>query len=458
MTENDLMSYLVPLEEQSGCYDYKIHGLCVYSLTRDNLRYRYFRHKGIAFNTRPDKTKYWDTVKTFFISLFHILKIVILRPNVDYIFHAFARLEAINGEYIDKFSDPIIDSIGLNSYAIFQYGRGGVHLTPRRHSKNVYYTDFLKIWLSVVKPLTYLWYSLFYRNALRGLFDSLHKVYVDMPIDKKEIVFDFHSNYAYYRLYKLLLKIMKPKAIMGTCRDQLYALFIAANKLGIKHCEFQHGITIGETGLYSGYRYNPLLPDVFLAFGENNPKTVYGVDESRIRNIGWALYDYLKDVVYDEKITEKDVLVVSDPEITGKLLEVVLALAQEAPDLVFHFRPHPLEKLTNDQLKMIQSTDNVKLQNKNVNITLVLSKFNLVIGENSTVLYEALSMNKKVGRLCMNGLTPQWLNDEDSSYFWQINDEKDFVEFVKADSSERKSKSIYSPFNKKIFLSVVENG
>ena len=457
MTENDLMSSLVPLEEQSGCYDYKIHGLCVYSLSRDNLRYRYFRHKGIAFNTRPDKTKYGNAIKTFFVSLFHILKIILLQCKVDYVFHAFPRLEIINGEYIDKFSDPIIDNVGLKNYAIFQYGRAGVHLTPRRHSKNVYYTDCLKIWLSIVKPLIYLWYSVFYNNTLRGLFDSLQKVYVDMPIDKKEIVFDFHCNYAYYRLYRLLLRKMKPKAIMGTCRDQLYALFIAANKLGIKHFEFQHGITIGETGLYSGYRFSPLLPDFFLAFGENDPKTVYGVEESRIRNIGWALYDYLKDVVYDEQITEKDLLVVSDPEITEKLLDVVFVLAQETPDMVFHFRPHPLEILTEAQLEKIHSTDNVKLQNKNVNITLVLSKFNLVIGENSTVLYEALSMNKKVGRIGMNGLSPQWLNEEDSNYFWQINNEKDFMEFVKADPSERKTKSIYSPFDKKMFLSVLED-
>ena len=99
-------------------------------------------------------------------------------------------------------------------------------------------------------------------------------------------------------------------------------------------------------------------------------------------------------------------------------------------------------------MKIIDSMPNVKLQDKKINITVVLQGFSHIVGENSTVLYEALAIHKKVGRLCYPKLHPKYLEESDKDCFWEISSQQDFVTFLKEDVSSKKSKCIYSPFNK----------
>ena len=72
-------------------------------------------------------------------------------------------------------------------------------------------------------------------------------------------------------------------------------------------------------------------------------------------------------------------MVVSEPEITEKMISIVIHLSDDNPLVNFYFRPHPHEFLTTSQVKILKSRSNVHIQDKSINIIEVLHGFNLVV-------------------------------------------------------------------------------
>ena len=218
--------------------------------------------------------------------------------------------------------------------------------------------------------------------------------------------------------------------------------------MGMKVYELQHGITYCESRLYSGYRDEMFIPDFFLAFGDNKPLDVYGIDESRIINVGWALADMLSMQKSYKHRGLNDILVISEPEVTDKILSAVMKLSENNPDCNFYIRPHPAEILNNTQLEAINCRSNIYINDNTQYIAITLMEFTHVIGENSTVLYEALSVKKKVAMLYMSGLSPMFLEEADKKFFWHIHSQDDFRKFLAEDITIKADKSIYSKFDK----------
>lgn len=98
---------------------------------------------------------------------------------------------------------------------------------------------------------------------------------------------------------------------------------------------------------------------------------------------------------------------------------------------------------------------NIHIDDNTQNILVTLNQFKHIIGENSIVLYEALSYGKKVGRLYMNGLAPKNLDKEDSAYFWRIEDADSFKEFIDASPEAKKQRKIYSKFDRNLFEDLI---
>ena len=85
---------------------------------------------------------------------------------------------------------------------------------------------------------------------------------------------------------------------------------------------------------------------------------------------------------------------------------------------------------------------------------MALHSFDQIIGENSTVLYEALAINKKVGKLYFEGLDPKYLEEGDRECFWEIRDQQDFESFIKGTVGQKKSMCMYSLFDKNKYLKI----
>lgn len=454
MNDQQLIREICKKEVDSGCYSAKIYGVSLYSLERDDFRRSLLEKAGLIVMENHKKVDRTEVAKSALQSIWQLTKLLISNRKYSTVFFPFARVDKINGLYIDKFTDPVIDiseKFG-DDYILLDHGRAGVHAKPRLHQEKLVYIDFLHIWAEIKGRLFYKKFVKENQEAFDQLRRSLSKAFGEDVYNQqteRKIAVAFY----YLRLLVGLYKHIKPQRVIQPMR--ISAPLVAAHLLGIKCYEFQHGVTYAESSLYSGYQDEMVVPDYFLAFGENKPIDVYGVQEERIVNIGWALWQYLEKATSIKKYGKDDVLVVSDPEITDYVISAVTKLGAAFPNSHFYVRPHPHEELSKQHLEIMNSLPNVHLQDKSINIMEVMMGFENIVGENSTVLYEALSMNKKVGKLFFEGLHPKYLEEADRESFWEIRTIEDMNAFINGTNANKKPKSIYSPFNKVLFEKTV---
>jgi hypothetical protein len=454
MNPQELKKSICQRELEYGCYDPKIEGITIYTLIRREVRASVEREAGFQVMDVSMKVNKKAALRSSFISFLHLIRLFLSRKRYTTVFNAFPRVDRINGVYMDKFTDSVIEEGGIaGDYLILDHGRAGVHPKPRFHDDKIVYWDFLHVMARAYTVIFYKRFERKHQKVFDDVFMSIEKAF-DLKFDRVTYVKMFYQNFLLINMLQVILRKKATKQVIGPARP--LHLFIAAHRLGIKAIELQHGITYGETTLYSGYQDPLLVPDVFLAFGDNRPLNVYGIDESKIVNVGWALWDFLARLKKNSQSEKKDILVISEPEVTDAIINAVMILAESYPDNTFFVRPHPHEIITDQQKSIINSKKNVMLQDCHINITEAMMNFDYVIGENSTVIYEALSEKKKVGRLFFEGLHPKYLQPEDKECFWEIHNMDDFRTYLEDDLSARRSKSIYSKFNKEKFLSILE--
>lgn len=413
------------------------------------------KSQGLTTLTSRSSLNSIAVIKSVVRSFFQILLLFWKRPQIRYVFNAFPRIESINNRYVDKFTDPLIGLCNLHEKCIIlEHSRGGVHLNPRIYEDLLVYSDFLDFRARTLARLYCPFWGRTHKRDFENAYQVMKATYGDV-LKKKDFLFIACRCVIYTNSYYFFFKRLKAQFVIGPARSYQKACFYAANKLGIQTIEIQHGITYGESTMYSGYRDESLMPKLFLAFGDNKPSNVYGIDESRIINIGWALPELIKTFPPVLHVNEKDVLVVSDPEITEPMLRAVFQLAEDNTQSRFFIRPHPHEVFSKEQLILIKQSPNVLIQDNKINISVILQSFTHVIGENSTVLYEALSEGKKVGKLYFEGLHPRYLEDSDKECFWSISNSKEFNLFLADSSSNKKPKTIYSPFDIERFKAIM---
>lgn len=455
MNYQELLKYMSQKEIDAGLYDYKIKDLSIYSVLRYHIRKEILKKNGAATMDAKQKLNSNSVFVSTIVGFVHIIKLSVCRKHYSTVFYSFPRVDHMGGVYIDKFTDPLIELVDFkNDYIILDHGRAGVHLEPRLHHNNIIYLDFISVFSRVYAAICWKFYSIRYKSEFENLSVSVNHLF-SINLSANFLAKQFLTRFTYIGLLERIFKLISAKRVIGPARAFLSAPFCAAHRLRLKTFELQHGITYGETQMYSGFRDEMIMPDYFLAFGDNKPLDVYGIDTNRIINIGWALNDYILNLPKQEYYNPNDVLVISDPEITDKIFHATKILADNNRDSVFYFRPHPHENLSKEHLEIIERTENLKLQDKRVNISIVLQGFNHIIGENSTVLYEALSVRKKVGRLFFEGLNPKYLEESDRRCFWEIRNDLDFKTFLSEDISSKESKSIYSKFNKELFVKTI---
>lgn len=454
MTEQEILKDICEKENKSGLYDINIGGLPLYSMVRGYVRNRILEINGISVMQLKSPVKRLAVLKSSFVSFGHLLKLFVSRKKYSSIYYAFARVDKVGDYFLDKFTDPIIEQCEKEgNYIILDYGRAGVHPKPRVHADSMVYLDMISVSARLYGILFSKCYYLSYKKEFDSFFEKLDILF-GHTFNKSYIIREYVSNRVYIKQLQKLFKRVSAKRVVGPARAFMAAPFIAAKRQGMQTFELQHGVSYGETVLYSGYRDEMILPGFFLAFGENKPLDVYGIDEARIVNVGWAFNDYVAKAIGKNTVRKEDVLVVSDPEITDAIICAVLQLANAFPENTFYIRPHPHELITDQHRKIIAKEPNVKIQDKTINITVTLHSFDHIIGENSTVLYEALAINKKVGKLFFEGLDPKYLVEGDRECFWEIRNQKDFGSFLNGKIEQKRSKCIYSPFDKKKYLTI----
>lgn len=446
----NLLKQIVEFEKASGLLDQEILGFPFWRIVRFKTRTNILRIKtGFESDTTVKKLNIFEFLMSFFSSIYKILLVFVKNKSVQNLIFAFPRLQRIGNESIDKFTDPIIlNSVIKKSHIVFQRPLARNHYKNRYNEKNTIKTDFIETFSIGFGLLLAPIFGLFYLPIIWTTFKKAKNYF--------KISNSFFLSYSIslgvffmsFLIYYLLIKKLKPKRVFLVNRENFFSVILACKKQDIPVYELQHGVTHGPTVLYSG-TYNKIAdPDYFLVFGEAWIGSQFGIPIDKIINIGWGYKDFLKEYIKTEKFEDNVILVISSPEISAKIVEIVTNLAMTYSEYKFHIRLHPQERLTDEQLNVLKNYKNVSIQDNKTDSSIALMPYTFLLGENSTVLYDALSFGKKVGRLRFGGLNPEVLKDFEIDGFTYLDNIEDFKEFVRSETRKLKSSNlIYSDFN-----------
>lgn len=454
MRLDEVLTNLVEKENKEGLDAIRVSGVPVWNHLKYDIRRRYFFATGICDSVQSSKGKILlkESVKGMLSSFFKVHKQLLFPSVAENFIMGFSRLDRIDDLYLDRFVDPVIDLTQLKeSYICFEYGRVGIHHQPRKNLEHVIYTDYIYMLSFLCSYLLAFFFMCANYQAVYVLKKKIHATtsLTLSPFWLSRKIVEFKLNAA---IFSLLLSRSKAKRVFGVSRILFRHVSYAAKKKKIPVFEFQHGITLGTTELYSGNYVPEIDPDYFLLFGDSCPKTVFGIPESKTIIIGWAFKDYLKGIA--SGTYQKDsCLVVSEPQITNQVISATLLLAEKFPNIQFHIRRHPQESFSEEQKKRFENVPNVIDATNKRNSTLVAMTYDYIIGENSTVLFEGLSLGKKVARLNICGLQPVNRSDDDAFYY--IDNVEDFGLYLNAPVKQLKEK-VYSDFNAELFNSFLE--
>lgn len=456
-THEKAIKELVEIEEQLGLYQYKIGSIPVWNIIRYKIRRQYlYRETGInEVETATCTISIKGLIKYTWFSLKQFIHLIIKKQKIDNVMMGFSRLEKVGDVYVDKFIDPVIEQSNLqNNYIYIEYGKTGCHKLPRCHQKNIFYLDFFYLSFYILGIIISPFILLSNYFTIREFHQKIKTGIMQDRSCLRFILFALGEAFLQYHFFKFLLKKIHAKRIFGVSRILFFMPSLAAKGMNLPVYEFQHGITNGATCLYSGY-YNPDIdPDYFLTFGDACHKNLFGIPENKIINIGWAFKSYLKQQHLNTEIFFDTFLVISEPEISQKVIDIVILFANHFPEYKFHIRRHPQEKFTDKQKEMISGYANILDVSSPVNSNIAILSYDFIIGENSTVLYEALSIGKKVGRINFGGFVLRQYDPTQPDGFYYIHQIEDLKDFISTEFHVGNArKHIYSDFNVDLFNS-----
>lgn len=449
MNGDQLIEEIVRREKESGLYDLKIDNISIYNYVSRGIQMKVMDYygSGLNYNNPPVSDK--ERKKALRKSFMQFVGLFIRHKKYDNVIRSFERVDFINGNYVDKFTDPLVDFSDIGkSCLILEQGRSGAHRTPRCHSEIVIYTDII-YWLawkfiSLRRKQFYKKHS----DVIDLLFSRIESAFPEITLNRTALLTVIVRFGFITKCYRGLFRRIRAKRLFAPARPSFKHLVPAAKYQGLIVYELQHGLVYTKSLTYEEFHDPMFTPDYFLSFGNIPCADSYGISSDKLIEIGWAFEQYVQSEKFPTKSNQ--VLVVSAPNITDRLVSITCKLAEHNPNVEFYFRPHPLEVLSKEVLSDFGRFNNIILDDNLENITVVLMRFECVMGVNSTVLYEALAMRKKVAKLYMGGFDVQFLSEEDQQCFYLITDHNTFKEFVEAPIGAKPSFNMYSRFKPEI--------
>lgn len=455
MEEEKLLRQVYSKEKQLGLYNETLLGIPIWRILRHFTRLHYLNAEvGLSIGSSTARGEGKAKLKLFSGFWKYVGK-----GDLN-VFFPFSRLSNIKGEYLDKFVDPIISQteIERGNYVIIDppnyigdYKRIHKDHTITNEGRTVL-RQLYKYWFKLVAPL-------YYGKKLSNIYylgkndfhlnESCLKRYNDS-------ISTFLGTYYYYLLW---FKILKPRRVFVVFREAYFPQIAVCKRLHIPVAEFQHGITIGDTKSFTGEYDSRIDPDYFLIFGEFWKGPQFGILIERMFCAGWAYKDLISWKL--GKVVEKlenRVLVISSPPITDNIISSLEELSKAREDLAFDLRLHPSERFSPAQQERLGKIRNTQVVDNKIESAIALLTYKYVVGENSSVIYEALSVGCKVGMLNLSGLRPPIDRPGIKDNFFVINNREDFERFLTGDSNQSTSKAeFYSEFDSKRFMEFIEN-
>lgn len=455
MEEAKLLSEIRRMESENNLNNETILGVPLWRIVRYKTRLFFVNKKtGYIATAPPKSTRVGKPHLKFFSELWHHKR----DKGLSVVF-PFNRLVIIEGVFIDKFTDPVIIESDLNksSYIIIDpptysgsYNRINRDKALSEENRTLL-QQILKYFFIIYTPIKY-------GGVIKRFFSKV-KIVFELPDDYISHYFSQLSEYlAKYYYYLFWFKLLKPRRVFIVYREGYFPQIAVCKRLGIPVAEFQHGITLDNTVSFAG-EYDPRIdPDYFLVFGNYWRGPQFGMSLDRIVNIGWAYSGFLQKRGSDGAEKHQNVvLVISSPEISDAILDALKVLSDAIGNYSFDIRLHPCESYNENQIKKLQLMPKAVVVDNKIDSALVLPTYKYVVGENSSVIYEALSVGCKVGMLNLCGLRPAIDRPGIKENFFVINNCEDFERFLTEDSNLSMSKAeFYTKFDNKRFMDFIE--
>ncbi len=454
MEESALLKRVREIEGYNSLYNDTILGIPLWRIVRFHTRLYYITSQTGYISASPTSPMLGES-RIHIFSGFNKFK---SKHNLS-LFFPFNRLVYSNGRYLDKFIDPVISESSLNTdnYVIIDppryvgnYDREHKTQTIDNESRSLI-QQLLNYYFRCLTPI-------FYGKAIRHLFSKAQTAF-DLPDDFISRYYKLTSLFlAKYYYYLYWFKKIKPRRVFVVYREGYFAQIAACKKLGIPVAEFQHGITLDDTVSFAGEYDQRIDPDYFLVFGDYWKGPQFGMPLDRIVNIGWAYSKYLqKNIAQNAEKHVNEILVISSPEISDNILDALKAISEADGNYSFDIRLHPCESYNEQQKQKLNAIPKAQVVDNKTDSALVLPTYKYVVGENSSVIYEALSVGCKVGMLNLCGLRPAIDLPGIKENFFVINDAKDFEQFLSEDESSSASKAeFYSDFDSEAFMNFIK--
>lgn len=447
---------LIKKENDLKLDEIEVNNVPIWRVVRFSFRSKYLKKIKFTNNTKKKKINFLNILKSYLSSKKELLKVK--QQQKENIIFAFPRLTKIDeAAYLDKFTDPLIEQTFINdSYLVFQRPLSGVKLKPRLNSEYIYHTDAIAIDAILLAPFNMI--KLFFkdRGKINKLISLISKDFNLSKVDVVKMYFKLAVFFNKVKTFKKILSSIQSKRIFLVNREVFSPAIVAAKALGITVFELQHGVTLNTNVLYSGIHNKTIDPDYFLTFGKNSKAEYFSMPATKLINIGHAYIPYLKNKIQPKNKTDvtSEVLFISSPYITESLFLIIKKLSNKHKKVNFVVRLHPQEGLSNEQKELINNTNNICLDNMNVDSFVSLLKYDKVIGHRSSVLFEALTLNKTVLRLNFD----EFQNTPADDGFYYANSFKELSEFITTEKEKKEYiNNTYSNFCAQQFEKTIKN-
>jgi len=204
------------------------------------------------------------------------------------------------------------------------------------------------------------------------------------------------------KYYLKTLKKIKPKIVFLNAAHYGGESYIIkwAKELGITTAEFQHGVVSRNHPAYNygeylrnSEEYKKYVPDYFITYGEywnkqiKIPNKTYVVGNPHFHE---SIKKYKN--IKEEKNT---IMIVSQGTNTSFFVKIAKELSKNFDNKTILFKLHPGEIPFENRYQELYSYSNIKII-KNGDIFKYIKNSEIIIGHNSTVLFEAYGFNKKI--------------------------------------------------------------
>jgi len=462
------MNELLEKEEKYNLWDFEINSLHLWPLIRTTIFSKYeISDKGYTKpHYIPNKynmlsPKLWK----YHLETFYLLNV--RRDCFDVLFFNTAGFRYFNrdnkfyenrayGKYFKSFTKP------LNFENNFQ----GFFPNVLPKYENTFIFETLNILLKLNKEINRYRLPSVVKNDIAPFLKAINlafpgiisRDYVEAIIIKN--ISSFLITKQFY--FNKILSRIRNKIAFVHCASYLGSPAILTKILhsaGFKVIELQHGFVSKEHYAYNypqsciedvEHQCRGYLPDYLLMFGEYWAERVRTPSKKIV--VGYPYLNKLSEKLI-QKITPelKTILIVSQGTVTGRMVNIAKKLSRACSEYKIIFKLHPGEIPFKERYQSLKNISNIIIMG-NYNIYELIAKTSIIIGYNSTTLFEALKFPGKKIFILKNDDVPDEIGYKFSNvgelieaikdntkgypkanpeYFWASNWEEKFTNFTR---------------------------